>query len=186
MHGIPCTTIPVTLLALAATVPRNVLESACNQAEINEAFDMWAVNELLDRRAGHPGTSRLRSVVAADGLGRDKTKSKLEKRFLYLAKSGDLPMPSVNEWVSIPGEEMQCDFVWHRQRLVVEVDGWETHRTRKAFRDDRRRDQLLRVAGWNVLRFTSDDVDGDPDYMGNVVRTLLGGPPATVDGSRPR
>jgi len=30
----------VTLLALAATVPTNVLESACNQAEIKEVLDV--------------------------------------------------------------------------------------------------------------------------------------------------
>jgi very-short-patch-repair endonuclease len=134
---------------------------------------MRSVNELLEGRASHPGTSRLRAALAVDDLGSDRTKSELERRFLRLARAGELPMPRVNDWVFIPGEEMQCDFVWHRERLIVEVDGWETHRTRKAFRDDRRRDQLLRVAGWDVLRFTNPDVEDDPDRVVNTTLTLL-------------
>ena len=68
---------------------------------------------------------------------------------------------------------MQCDFVWYRERLIVEVDGWETHRTRKAFHDDRRRDRLLQAAGWHVMRFTDRDVSRDRDQVTKVVRAIL-------------
>ena len=68
---------------------------------------------------------------------------------------------------------MECDFVWHRERLVVEVDGWETHRTRRAFHEDRRRDQALRLNGWEVLRFTDRDVRRNPAHVTGVVGTLL-------------
>jgi very-short-patch-repair endonuclease len=170
---IPCTSVPATLLALAATVPRNVLESACNQAEIEEVLDMGAVDALLDRRRGGPGSSRLCAVLAVDDLGLDRTKSQLERRFLRLSRETGLPRPSVNDNIAIPGEEMQFDFVWHRQRVVVEVDAWETHRTRKAFYNDPRRDQLLVLAGWSVVRVTSRDLDEDPHRVVDVVRTML-------------
>jgi very-short-patch-repair endonuclease len=85
------------------------------------------------------------------------------RRFRRLADESGLPAPEVNVWMAIPGEEMEFDFVWHRERLVVGVDGWETHRSRKAFHDDRRRDQLLRLHGWEILRFTDRDVRRDPD-----------------------
>jgi very-short-patch-repair endonuclease len=170
---IPCTSVPATLLGIAATAPPNVLESACNQAEIERVLDMRAIGELLDRRRGHPGALRLHAALATDGLGLGRTKSKLEKRFLRLARETGLPAPAVNAWMPIPGEEMQCDFVWHRERLVVEVDGWETHRTRRAFHEDRRRDRLLRLAGWEVVRFTYRDVDRDPDHVVAVVCAVL-------------
>jgi very-short-patch-repair endonuclease len=73
----------------------------------------------------------------------------------------------------IPGEEMQCDFVWHHERLVVEIDGWETHRTRRAFRGDRRRDRLLRREGWNVVRVTGDDLARDAGTIVGDVRAIL-------------
>jgi hypothetical protein len=113
----------VTLLALAATVPTNALESACNQAEIKEVLDVREIDELLERRRSHPGTSRLRAVLEVDGLGLDRTKSHLERRFRRLAREARLPAPTVNDSIAIPGEEMEFDFVWHRERLVVELDG---------------------------------------------------------------
>ena len=173
VDGIACTSVPATLLALAATVPPNVLESACNQAEIQGVLDMRAIDELLERRRGHPGASRLQAALVVDGMGFDRTKSKLEKRFLQLARKRGLAIPAVNAWMPIPGEEIQCDFVWHNERLVIEVDGWTTHRTRKAFHDDRRRDRLLRLAGWEVVRFTHRDVDRDPDHVVAIVRAML-------------
>lgn len=177
---IPCTIVPVTLLSLAAGSPRNVLESACNQAEIEGVLDMRAIGELLRRRGGHPGSARLRAVLDLDDLGLDRTKSPLEKRFLALMQAGGLPAPAVNDSIAIPGEELQFDFVWYRERVVVELDGWKTHRTRTAFRDDRRRDQLLKLAGWDVVRFTSRDLN-DPGHVDRVVRAMLGDR-AAMDG----
>jgi very-short-patch-repair endonuclease len=170
---IPCTSVPVTLLALAATVPANVLESACNQAEIKEVLDAGEIGELLERRRSHPGASRLREALELDGVGLDRTKSVLERRFLRLARDTGLPAPTINDSIAIPGEEMEFDFVWHRERLIVEVDGWKTHRTRKAFQEDRRRDRLVQAAGWHVLRFTCRDVSRDQDQVARVVGAIL-------------
>jgi hypothetical protein len=97
VDAIPGTSVPATLLALAATVPTNVLESACNQAELEGVLDMRAVEELLERRASHPGATRLRSTLAIEGLGLDRTRSELEKLFLRLARQTGLPAPAVNE-----------------------------------------------------------------------------------------
>ena len=38
---------------------------------------------------------------------------------------------------------------------LVDTDGWDVHRTRSAFDDDRARANALVLAGWIVLRFTS-------------------------------
>jgi very-short-patch-repair endonuclease len=43
--------------------------------------------------------------------------------------------------------------------VAIEIDGWEHHRTRSAFDDDRARSNDLVAAGWNVLRFTSTMTD---------------------------
>src|SRR5215216_314721 len=173
VDGIPCTSVPATLLGVAATAPRNVLDSACNQAEMEALVDMQAIHELLERRRSHPGATRLRGALEVDGLGLERTKSKLEKRFLQLARETGFPRPAINAWMPIPGEEMQCDFVWHRERLVVEVDAWETHGTRRAFRNDRRRDRVLRAHSWEVVRVTGHDVDGDAGEVMGDVKTLL-------------
>jgi very-short-patch-repair endonuclease len=185
VDGIPCTNVPATLLSLAATSPRNILESACNKAEIREALDMAAIGELLDRRRSQPGTARLRAAVEVGGLGTDRTKSDLERRFALLVREDGLPAPEVNAWIAIPGEEMQCDFAWHRQRVIVEVDGWDTHRTRRAFHEDRRRDRLLRVHGWDVLRFTHRDVARDPGQVMSAVHAIVRAAASVPGGTDP-
>jgi very-short-patch-repair endonuclease len=136
-------------------------------------LDMGAVEELLTRRAGQPGARRLRAVIDPRELGGGIARNDFERRFLALVRRARLPRPSVNEWMAIAGEEMQCDFVWHAQRVVVEVDGWDTHRTRHAFEEDRRRDRVLRLNGWTPLRFTWADVTHAPREVIQTLRAFL-------------
>ncbi|HSF03563.1 MAG TPA: hypothetical protein VLA62_11155 [Solirubrobacterales bacterium] len=70
-------------------------------------------------------------------------RSELEGRFVRLCRRYRLPPPEANVWMTVAGEEMQVDFLWRNYRVIVEVDGFATHRTRQAFQRDRRRDQLL-------------------------------------------
>lgn len=173
VRGIPCTSVPRTLLDLAVVVPRNVLERACDQAEVVGVLDMAAMGELLSRFRGRAGVRALRAVLGAGDLGEDIPRSELERRFLALCRKAALPSPSVNAWITVDDEEMQFDFVWHAQQVIVEVDGWATHRTRSAFRDDRRRDRLLRLAGWEAVRFTWDDVVHDAARVEREMRRLI-------------
>jgi very-short-patch-repair endonuclease len=78
----------------------------------------------------------------------------------------------VNEWITVAGEEMQVDFLWRTQRLVVETDGFRTHRTRQAFKRDRRRDQLLAAEGWRHARFTWGEVAHERHHVTRVLRDL--------------
>ncbi|MFD3703531.1 DUF559 domain-containing protein [Nocardia sp. NPDC058658] len=67
-----------------------------------------------------------------------------------------------------------CDFVDHRSRTVVEIDGWEFHNDRLTFRRDRRRQNWLLIHGWFVLRYSAHDVlrtlDHCADEVADVVR----------------
>jgi very-short-patch-repair endonuclease len=79
------------------------------------------------------------------------------------------------------GEKPRVDFIWLERRLIVEVDGWEAHRTRVAFQDDRTNTNLLQLAGNIVLRYTWDDirvrhayVAGQLHYAGNFSSTHSG------------
>ena len=50
-------------------------------------------------------------------------------------------------------------------RVVVELDGYEFHRDRAQFREDRRRDRALVAMGYLVLRFTAHEVFHDIDGL---------------------
>jgi very-short-patch-repair endonuclease len=67
----------------------------------------------------------------------------------------------------------RVDFAWPGTDVIVETDGWRTHRTRAAFEDDRARDQALTVAGLRVVRFTHRQIADDPAAVAATVRALL-------------
>jgi very-short-patch-repair endonuclease len=67
----------------------------------------------------------------------------------------------------------EVDFLWRHRRLVVETDGYEGHRGRQAFEDDRARDAELRVLGYTVVRFTYRQVTERWGWVEETVRALL-------------
>ncbi len=54
------------------------------------------------------------------------------------------------------------DFEWRQELVIVEVDGYGTHGTRRAFEADRARDAQLAANGWIVLRFTWRQLKYEP------------------------
>ena len=46
------------------------------------------------------------------------------------------------------------DFVWRNRSLIVEVDGYDYHRSPKKFESDREQDVTLGMKGWTTRRFT--------------------------------
>jgi very-short-patch-repair endonuclease len=70
-------------------------------------------------------------------------------------------------------DRYEVDFLWSDQSLIVEVDGWESHRTRSAFEEDRARDARLTVLGYEVVRFTWRQVTDDARGVAKTIRALL-------------
>jgi hypothetical protein len=169
IDGIPCTTLPRTLLDLAEVVDKRAVEKAIDRAEVLRKFDLRAVNEVLSRAAGRRGAAVLRRVLA-EYARPTLTDRELEERFFALCRSAALPRPAMNEWITLDGGiAYKADFLWRAERLIVETDGWGSHGTRQAFENDRRRDRRLSVAGWTVVRFTWRDVEREPE---EVIETL--------------
>jgi very-short-patch-repair endonuclease len=167
-EGIPVTSLARTLLDLAAVAPTR-LDRALEQSERMKLFDLAAVDSLLARIRGHAGAGRLRAALA---IYRPSpfTRSELERRFLELVREAGLPTPSVNAFVA--GHEV--DALWMDHALVVELDGYEHHRSRAAFERDRRRDLELRLAGFEVLRLTWQRVANEPAVVAKQLRSLFG------------
>lgn len=65
------------------------------------------------------------------------------------------------------------DFVVRGVRLVIEVDGFEHHGTRRGFEEDRRRDAALAALGYAVLRFTYRHVTRDWDSCVATIRATI-------------
>ena len=87
-----------------------------------------------------------------------------------------MPPPVVNGLIEVPGGSLEVDFHWPGRRVVVEADGFETHRTRAAFERDRRNQQLVGAAGWTLIRCTWRQVTGEPHDLRKALRTALESP----------
>jgi very-short-patch-repair endonuclease len=158
-EGIPITSVARTLLDLAATVRAGRLERALAQAERLQLYDSRAIRDVLSRSNGHRGRAALTKATAQEPK---LTRSEAEARFLALVRDAGLREPLANFSLIAPDHpRLEVDFYWPSYRLIVEIDGWETHGTRAAFEADRRRDAALQAGGAKVLRFTWRQLVGD-------------------------
>lgn len=185
--GIPVTTVARTLVDLADVVPPRALRKAFDEAERSHRIDVRAIEDVLarTRTRNGDGCRRVRAVLAELAtLGAGVTRSDLEADFLALLDVHRIVRPTTNAWT----EHMEVDACWPAARLVVELDGWDAHRTRQAFQTDRTRSNDLQAAGWTVLRFTHADVTSRSDETVERVRRALargdggGQAPAGRDG----
>lgn len=172
IEGIPVTSLARTLVDLASAVPQDHLAKALRRAEEGNGLDANALHDTLARTAGRrgPGHRLLRAAIEQrQALGTTLTRSALEDAFQRLVGKHGLPKPQTNVFI----EGMEVDAVWHDRQLVVELDGWEHHRTKDAFQRDRERDVRLLAAGWRVARFTHRQVTVRPAEVASTIAALL-------------
>ena len=139
---IPCTTVERVLIDLAATRSPE-LERAVEQGFVNKLIGRTRMQEALNRANGRTGTRQLRRLLAGLLPQLPFTRSELERRFLKLIASANLPMPIVNRH----REEHRVDFQWPAYRLVVETDGRGTRAAAEAAQSGSKRAVKWRSAG---------------------------------------
>lgn len=66
-----------------------------------------------------------------------------------------------------------ADIAWPKERIILEVDGYEFHDGAAQFQDDRLRDQVLIAQGWVVVRVTWAQLTGDLDGFLRRLRRAL-------------
>jgi very-short-patch-repair endonuclease len=108
----------------------------------------------------------LRKAIRTDAAF---TRSEAERRAIELVRAARLPTPEANTRVN--GYEV--DFVWHEQRLIVEVDGYAFHSSRSSFERDRRRDRDLQAHSYRVIRLTWRQLIEEPEAVIAAVATAL-------------
>jgi very-short-patch-repair endonuclease len=123
----------------------------------------------VTRHRGIPVTTVARTLADL-GWGKERTRSDLERLFLRICRQHGIPKPEVNVEVG----PYEVDFLWRTERLVVEVDGYRYHSSRRAFRADRARDRYLGERGLAVLRFADQELDADRGAVATSVFRRLG------------
>jgi very-short-patch-repair endonuclease len=170
IDGIAVTGLERTYLDYAERATPRQLTEALEAGQRRNIFDFRKLQSLIDRSPGRKALKRLKTAIAQLTDNPEWTQSKLERDFRHLIRTAPLPKPSMN--VVVEGEPVDC--AWNDQKLVLELDGYGYHNTKRSFEDDRRRDAKLQLRGWRVIRVTYDRLQADGPQVVADVRRMLG------------
>lgn len=168
-EGLRLTSPERTVIDLASVLARDDADDALHCAVRRELTTFERVARHLD---GRPGTEVMRELLAEAGAGTRPRGSVLEGRFVRRARAAGLELVPQFE-VHVDGHRYLLDFADPIRRVAIEVDGFESHATRKGFQHDATRGTLLQLAGWRVLHFTWADIRDRPDWVLDCVRRVL-------------
>lgn len=171
-HGLPVTAPARTILDCAAAFDDACVAALLARARLARLVSDRELGGALQREPTRPGAARLRRVLATDA-GAKITRSEAERRFLRLVADAELPRPEVNVQLG----ELEVDFLWRPERLVVEVDGWRHHSGRATWEHDRWRDQRLTALGLRVMRVTWRQLTQTPMAVAVRLAQALGSGP---------
>ncbi|MBN1528872.1 MAG: type IV toxin-antitoxin system AbiEi family antitoxin domain-containing protein [Thermoleophilaceae bacterium] len=149
LDGIPVTTVARTLVDLAEVLTERRLADAVHQAEFHRVLDLNEIDAALGRVPGRASRHKLHRALASDDPP-PASRNDGERLLHELCVQHGLPRPQAN--ASVGG--LEVDLYWPEAGLVVELDGRDAHMTRRAFREDRRRDRALAARGIQVMRVT--------------------------------
>ena len=167
--GFPVTTVSRTILDLAAIRPLREVRKAADEAERLRLGDTLSLADVVARYPGRRGVRKVKAILAHARLGMDITRNDFELRFLRFVESKRFPRPHTNQ----PIGPYEWDFVWREQRVVVELDGYGSHGTRRDFERDRAKDRYLSVRGWRVIRVTWRQFKTERSEVERDLRALL-------------
>lgn len=165
-RGVPVTTVPRTLVDLAAELPLSDLARACHEAGVLFRTRPRDVDAALVRRPNSRGAANLRAVMRGDAR---VTLSKLERAFLELLREHGLPLPETNRVAG--GHRVDCR--WPEHRVTVELDSYRFHNSRYSWEQDRRREREARKRLDHFRRYTYGDVVEDQGYVVEELEALL-------------
>jgi hypothetical protein len=162
------TSLARTLFDVAASEPKRELERAVDRAKRQGLLDLYAIDQVLARRARVPGAAQLKQALA---LYRKPVFDRARSELLFvqaLEEEGER-MPVLNTWV----DRWEIDAYWEAERFAVEVDGWEAHGSREAFESDRLRQEEMKLAGIDSVRVSARRIETEPQQVAKRIRALL-------------
>lgn len=173
--GIPCTSPARTLVDMAGRMRLESLRRLVEQAAVLRILDVEEVDRVLARRRrrGAPALRTVLDVWRSDNVRSQRLRSLLEARILPRLVEEGLPCPRCNARMRVEGRQFEIDLLWDEERLAIEADGAETHGTRAAFEEDRRRDQILTAAGYRVARITWRQLEHEPNAVLKRIKHML-------------
>lgn len=166
-NGLPIVPVPQILLDIAPMISFPGLRRALAVADREGLMSLKELEALGD--SGRRGSAAVREAYRVHMPQLARTRSPLEDKFLFFCDSNGIELPKIN--YEIAGYEV--DAVWPEIRLAAEIDGREEHGTPAAVVVDRRRELAVRQAGFELLRYGSEQLDYESDATASDLRAAI-------------
>jgi very-short-patch-repair endonuclease len=151
-HGIRTTTVARTLRDIRTRLTPEQFTRLVNDARIRRLLSQGAA-----------------AVLLGEGESTGPTRSEFEDAFLAMVRDHGLPVPLVD--TTLHGREV--DALFPDERVIVELDGWDTHRSRASFDSDRERDAAHAELGFLTVRVTWPRLTHAPEREARRLETIL-------------
>ena len=167
-RGLIVTNPARTILDIAPRLTDRRLARAINDLRLRRLLTLEALDSLTERVRGRPGAKRIRAIVGVSHG--EPTRSAFEDDWIRFAALYRLPHHEMN--VNVCGHRV--DVLFTPDRLIVELDGWDSHRTKRAFEADREQDaEILARTGIPTIRITRDAFGSRPSEQARLIRQVL-------------
>lgn len=163
-RGLRVTALPLTVVEAAV---RRGGGSKLMDGALQRHVDLPALWKAhLDNTGRHGSPAARRLLQAAS----DGTRSEAERLFGRL-----LDRAGITGWkANYPVAGYEVDFAFVGPKVAVEIDGLAFHSTADDFHRDRKRQNAITLAGWQVLRFTWLDLTEYPERVIAEVKRATG------------
>lgn len=172
--GVRVTSPARTLLDITPRTSTKHLHRFHNELRMRRLTDNEQLIDVATRNPVHPGAKRVLALAGASA-GEAK-RSGFEVDWPPFAAKHGLPAYEMN--VHVAGERI--DVLFAPDRLIIELDGWDTHGTRDAFESDRDQDaDILAATGIPTVRITYDGLHRRPRQQVRRINAILARRPAS-------
>ncbi|HEY0278743.1 MAG TPA: DUF559 domain-containing protein [Solirubrobacterales bacterium] len=173
-NGVPVTSPARTIVDYAGISNTKGLGELIEQSSVLGLLDIAAIDRVLDgpRRRG---AKQLRRALGPWRRYRPgiKIRSRMEAKMLPLLTEAALPIPETNAKVRVGRKTYEVDFLWRRQKLVIETDGGRFHDNPAAGSRDSERNHALSAAGYAIPRLGWEDLRDRPGATMAELRRAL-------------
>ncbi|MBK5233666.1 MAG: DUF559 domain-containing protein [Thermoleophilia bacterium] len=142
--------------------------AAVAEASRRGYLNVEVVTQILEFGFGMEGSARLRNGLRWWSPETVNVLSVLEGMFQKICHENSIEMPKINRRVC----GLKVDFVWPKQKVVVETDGFTFHGDLISFKRDHERLSILARGGYLRLAFTYWQITETPE---EVIEAVLVG-----------
>ncbi len=174
-EGIPLTTPIRTLCDSGLIYPEHEVKRMVNHGISTGVVTRAALWNFRHRvgKQGRNGAGVLDRVLEALPAMAERAESGPEVELIGICLGCGLPAPKLQWEVESRHRRFRFDLAYPDARVGIEFDGRSVHSDEVRFVEDRRRQNLLVLDGWTILRFTWADINDRPGAVAREIRSAV-------------